>query len=227
MASTINADTGAVSGITGIVQTADATGNLTLQANGNAVATFDTSLNATFAGNLSLVGNIVDTGPLWINTTANGNITLNPNGTGQTLVSTGLSVAGNITTRAILETATITATAPPAPTNFYIVTQAVQYYTANATANVTVNFRGNSTITANVLLATGQSTTMALLWTNGATAYYPNVIQVDGSNVTPKWQGGTAVTAGNANAIDVYAFTIIKTAATPTYVVLGSQTKFA
>jgi hypothetical protein len=227
MASIINADTGAVSGITGIVQTADATGNLTLQANGNAVATFDTSLNATFAGNLSLVGNIVDTGPLWINTTANGNITLNPNGTGQTLVSTGLSVAGNVTTRAILETATITATAPPAPTNFDIVTQAVQYYTANATANVTLNFRGNSNITANVLLATGQSTTIALLWTNGATAYYPNVIQVDGANVTPKWQGGTAVTAGNANAIDVYAFTIIKTAATPTYVVLGSQTKFA
>jgi hypothetical protein len=77
------------------------------------------------------------------------------------------------------------------------------------------------------LLATGQSTTIALLWTNGASAFYPNVIQVDGSNVTPKWQGGTAVTAGNANATDVYAFTIIKTAATPTYVVLGSQTKFA
>ena len=53
------------------------------------------------------------------------------------------------------------------------------------------------------------------------------MIQVDGANVTPKWQGGTAVTAGNANVIDVYSFTIIKTAATPTYVVLGSQTKFA
>lgn len=227
MASTINADRGIVSGITGIVQTADSTGNLSLQANGVSVLTVDTSLNSTFAGNLSLVGNIVDTGPLWINTTANGNITLNPNGTGQTLVSTGLSVAGNVTTRAILETATITATAPPAPTNFDIVTQAVQYYTANATANVTVNFRGSSTITANTLLAVGQSTTLALLWTNGASAFYPNVYQIDGSNVTPKWQNGTAPTGGNANSTDVYSFTIIKTAATPTYVVLASQTKFA
>jgi hypothetical protein len=144
-----------------------------------------------------------------------------------TFSSAGLSLAGNITTRAILETATITAAAPAAPTNFDIVTQAVQYYTTAANANVTLNFRGNSTITVANLLATGQSTTVALLWTNGVTAYYPNVIQVDGSNVTPKWQGGTAVSGGNPNAVDVYSFTIIKTAATPTYVVLGSQTKFA
>jgi hypothetical protein len=226
MPSIINSDNGAASGSAGLKQSADTTGNLVIQSNGNTVATFDTSLNATFAGNLSLVGNIVDTGPLWINTSANGNITLNPNGTGQSLVTTGLSVAGNITSHAILETANITATAPPAPTNFDIFTSAVQYYTANATANVTLNFRGNATTTANTLLAVGQSTTVALLWTNGATAYYANVYQIDGSNVTPKWQGGTAVTAGNANAVDVYAFTLIKTAAN-TYTVLGSQTKFA
>lgn len=52
MASTINADTGVVSGITGIVQTADATGNLTLQANGVSVLTVDTSLKSTFSGNI-------------------------------------------------------------------------------------------------------------------------------------------------------------------------------
>jgi hypothetical protein len=52
MASTINADTGVVSGITGIVQTADATGNLTLQANGNTVVTIDVNKKTTLAGNL-------------------------------------------------------------------------------------------------------------------------------------------------------------------------------
>jgi hypothetical protein len=62
--------------------------------------------------------------------------------------------------------------------------------------------------------------------TNGTTAYYPNVIQVDGSSVTPKWQGGTAPTAGNASSIDAYVFTIIKTASA-TFTVLASQTKFA
>jgi hypothetical protein len=51
----------------------------------------------TSASNISLTGNIVDAGELWINTTANGNINLNPNGTGQTNIPVGiLSVTGNI-----------------------------------------------------------------------------------------------------------------------------------
>jgi hypothetical protein len=178
------------------------------------------------SGYISATGNIY-AGNL-IATIASPTVSVTGNITGgNILVTAGLSVGGNVTSHAILETATITATAPPAPTNFDIITQAVQYYTTNATANVTLNFRGNSTTTANTLLAVGQSTTLALLWTNGATAYYPNVIQVDGTTVTPKWQGGTAPTGGNASSTDVYTFTIIKTAATPTYVVLGSQTKFA
>lgn len=45
--------------------------------------------------------------------------------------------------------------------------------------------------------------------------------------MTPEWQGGTAPSAGNASSIDVYVYTIIKTAATPTYTVFGSQTQFA
>jgi hypothetical protein len=44
--------------------------------------------------------------------------------------------------------------------------------------------------------------------------------------VTPKWSGGTAPTEGNTSAIDIYTFTIIKTASA-TFTVLASQTKFA
>ena len=51
----------------------------------------------TSASNISLTGNIVDIGELWINTSANGNININVNGTGQTNIPTGiLSVTGNI-----------------------------------------------------------------------------------------------------------------------------------
>jgi hypothetical protein len=49
---------------------------------------------------------------------------------------------------------------------------------------------------------------------------------VDGTTITPKWQGGTAPSAGNASSIDSYTFTIIKTASA-TYTVLASQVKFA
>jgi len=61
--------------------------------------------------------------------------------------------------------------------------------------------------------------------TQGSSAYYLNAYQVDGSTVTPKWSGGSAPSAGNASGIDVYTFTIIKTASA-TFTVLASQTEF-
>jgi hypothetical protein len=126
----------------------------------------------------------------------------------------------------ILEGATVTATAPTATTNYDFKTQAVRYYTANATTNFTVNIRGNGTTTLNDTMAIGQTATMVLMVTNGATPYYPNVIQIDGTTVTPKYQGGFAITAGNASSVDIYTIAIVKTAAN-TYISFVSQTKFA
>jgi hypothetical protein len=146
---------------------------------------------------------------------------------GTTVAANGVwsfSTYANI--EALFEAATITASAPAATTNFDVLTQAVQYYTTNASANFTFNIRGDSTTALNTIMATGQSCTIALLVTNGTTAYYPTAYQVDGTAVTPKWQGGTAPTAGNASALDVYVFTVIKTASA-TFTVLASQTKFA
>ena len=99
--------------------------------------------------------------------------------------------------------------------------QGVVYGTANQTANRTINFSN-----VNSTLAIGQSVTCAVMLTQGTTAYYLNAYQVDGSSVTPEWQGGSAPTAGNASSIDVYSFTIIKTA-DATFTVLASQTQFA
>jgi len=124
------------------------------------------------------------------------------------------------------EVATVSATAATGTINFDITTQSVLYYTSNASANWTVNFRASSGTSLNTALATGQSVTAAFLVTQGSTAYYNNVVQVDGSTVTPKYQGGTAWTAGNASGIDVYVYTIIKTASA-TFTVLASQTRFA
>ena len=62
---------------------------------------------------------------------------------------------------------------------------------------------------------------------NSSIAYYASTIKIDGTTVTPKWLNGTAPAAGNASSTDVYTFTIIKTAATPTYTVLAAVTKFA
>jgi hypothetical protein len=133
---------------------------------------------------------------------------------------------GGANTRAILQTATITAAAPSATTNYDVITQVVQYYTTDATANFTLNFRGNSSISLASYMSVGQSVEVVLLVTNGATPYYPNAFQIDGSAVTPKWITGVAPIAGNANSVDVYTFTIVETAAA-TFTVFATQNKFA
>ena len=124
------------------------------------------------------------------------------------------------------EVATVSATAATGTINYDVTTQAVLYYTSNASANWTVNFRGSSGTSLNTLMTTGQSVTVAFLVTQGSTAYYNNVVQVDGttSGVTTRWLGG-APTAGNASGIDSYRYLIIKTGSA-TFTVLASNTQF-
>ena len=128
--------------------------------------------------------------------------------------------------RGLEEDVNIVASAATGTINFDVSTASIWYYTSNASANHTLNFRYSSSSSLNNNLATGDTITLVWLNTNGTTAYYPSTIQIDGSSVTPKWQGGTAIAAGNASSIDAYVFTIIKTASA-TFTVLASQTKFA
>ena len=124
------------------------------------------------------------------------------------------------------ETATISATAATGTVTCDIANTSVTYYTSNASANFTLNFRGSATLTASSFIQTNDAVTHVFLNTNGSTAYYPTAYQIDGTAGTPIWQGGVAPTAGNASSVDSYSFTIIKTAATPTYKILASQTQF-
>jgi hypothetical protein len=139
--------------------------------------------------------------------------------------------SGTSSTQAIVlndaaEVATVSATAATGTIAYDITTQSVLYYTSNASANWTVNFRGSSGTSLNTLMSTGQSMTVAFLVTQGSTAYYNNVVQVDGttSGVTTRWLGG-APTAGNASGIDSYRYLIIKTGSA-TFTVLASNTQF-
>lgn len=151
-------------------------------------------------------------------------------GTATTFTATqtfnGSSSALAIVVQDMAETATVSATAATGTIAYDVTTQGVLYYTTNASANWTVNFRASSGTSLNTAMSTGQAVTVAFLVTQGATAYYNNAVQVDGSSVTPKWQGGTAPSAGNASSVDVYTYTIIKTG-NAAFTVFASQTKFA
>jgi hypothetical protein len=128
------------------------------------------------------------------------------------------------TTRGLEEDINVVASAATGTINFDVATASIWYYTSNATANHTLNFRYSSSVSLNTALPVGDTITLVWLNTNGTTAYYPSTIQIDGTTVTPKVPA--AITAGNASSIDAYSFTIIKTASA-TYTVLETQTKFA
>lgn len=151
-------------------------------------------------------------------------------GTMSTQNANAVAITGGTITNAVVttlgETTTVSATAATGTINYDVITQGVLYYTSNASANWTVNFRGNGSTTLNTLMAVGETRTVTFLVTQGGTAYYNNAVTIDGASVTPKWQGGAAPTTGNSSSIDIYTYSIIKTASA-TYTVLASQTRFA
>jgi len=150
---------------------------------------------------------------------------LSGGGTSGTVTLSIATSQSDLIVKGFEEDVNVVASAATGTINFDVSTASVWYYTSNATANHTLNFRYSSGATLSSVLAVGDAITLVWLNTNGSTAYYPNVIQIDGSAVTPKVPA--AISAGNASSIDAYVFTIIKTAATPTYTVLETQTKFA
>lgn len=141
------------------------------------------------------------------------------------LAGTSSTVA--LTTVNAVEPVTISATAATGTITFYSATQSILYYTSNASANWTVNLAHSSGTSMNSALSTGQAITVCFMVTQGSTAYYNNVVQVDGatSGVTTKWQGG-APSSGSASGVDVYTYTVIKTGSA-TFNVFASKVQFS
>ena len=142
----------------------------------------------------------------------------------QTFNGTSSALAAVLTNA--LEKVTVSATAATGTINYDVTTQSVLYYTNNASANWTMNFRAASGTTLDSTMSTGQAVTVVFLATNGATPYYNSAVQIDGNAVTPKYQGGIAWSFGTASGIDSYTYTIIKTGSA-TFTVLASQIRFA
>jgi hypothetical protein len=142
------------------------------------------------------------------------------------LQTNGSSSVSAFKTPNIAEVDTISATAATGTINYDVTTQSVLFYTSNASANWTVNFRGSSGTSLNTLMQTGESISATFLVTQGATAYYNSAVTIDGTSVTPKWQGGSAPTSGNASSVDCYTY-VIQKSGSATYTVLASLTKFA
>jgi hypothetical protein len=170
---------------------------------------------------ISVTNQATGSGPDISATGGDTNIDLNINGKGLGRVTLG---AGKI--QQLAEKVTIAATGTTGTVNFDVITQAVLYHTSASAGNFTVNFRGDGSNSLNNIMDTGESITVAFLTTNTGTPYYNNAVTIDGSSVTPEWSGGTAPSSGNANSVDIYTYTIIKTG-DAAFTAFAGQTQFA
>jgi len=120
--------------------------------------------------------------------------------------------------KADIDRTSVLGTAVPS-VDIYLADNNVYYFTQNVGANWTINFLGDSTKTAstglflggtNGFLNVGESMTVAIVTQQGTTAYYNNVITIDGFTVQPYYYGGESLTSGNPGGLDVYTYVIIR-----------------
>ena len=209
-------------------------GSITMYVDGSYVAnsaiipiniSFTSRSNTGASSTRQFYGNGVSTFPGDITTT--GNITANTGTLTNLTVSGNLLAQGNVTVQRAFEVFTPNSTGSTGTVDFDVLTQSIINKTANATANCTINIRGNSSVTLDTMLPTNNSVTVAYLNTVGATAYIVNALTIDGTSVTPKYVFGSTPTTGTRviNCTQSYTYTILKTAAN-TYTVLGSFTEY-
>src|SRR6056300_59843 len=206
----------------------DANGNNILIDNGNFIGDENGLEQIKFATTASAVNEFSVTNAATGNapnlsaTGSDSNIDLNltPKGIGRTTFN------GQGKIQQLAEKVTTEATAATGTVNYDVITQSVLNYTTDASANWTLNIRGDGSNSLDSIMDTGESITIAHVVNQGGTAYYNSAVQIDGSSVTPEWQGGAAPTGGNTDSLDVYTYTVIKTGAA-TFTVLASQTQFA
>lgn len=137
-----------------------------------------------------------------------------------------VNVSGSLNIQRGVEKVTTVASGLNSTINYNILSSSVLYYTSDSTGNWTVNFRGNGTTALNDVLQVGQSITLVLLATNGSPGYYATTHQIDGSSISPQWQGSTVPSSGVTNGTDIYSYSIIKTG-NATFKLFAAKTEFS
>lgn len=95
--------------------------------------------------------------------------------------------------------------------------KAAVFYHSNITASFVANF-------TNVPTTNDRSISIVLILNQGADAYVPTAVQIDGSTQTVKYQGGNAP-EGSADSIDVISFTLIRSSSA--WNVIGSSASYS
>ena len=147
--------------------------------------------------------------------------------TASRLNSTGIvTAAGLDLTGQLREQVNITAGKLSDNTNINVDNGMLHHFTTAETTTATPNI--TSTAGLNTSMAVGDAISVTLV-TTAAAAGYASTVHIDGSIIstnsgTLNWTGGTAPSAGGSSGVDIYAYTIMKTASGK-YTVIASLTK--
>lgn len=213
----------------------DGTANIAIFSTGGANVTgFVTATGNITGGNITTLGQIDATGNVTGANVTGGNVITTGAVTSASLAVSGLAnLVGTTSAIGVLfsgarERVSLTGSAATGNLSVNLSTAPIFWYNTTATGNFVINLNAGTGNQLNSLLDIGEACTYVVIVQNGGTPYYATAIQIDGttSNVTTRWQGGSAPSAGNANGLDVYTFSAIKTA-NATYTVLASLTQFA
>lgn len=162
------------------------------------------SANSYSVSNLAVSGNVTVSGNIIGNLSGN-----QPNITGLGSLSS-LTVTGTSTLQLASDIINIIAGATGVVV--HDVSLGGVFYHTTPAANFTANF-------TNVPVTNNRATMATVLVSQGATAYLPTAVQIEGSAQTIKWIYNVVPT-GNANKLDVVSFSLLRTS--NSWQVLGS-----
>ena len=111
----------------------------------------------------------------------------------------------------LIEKANVTAGKLSDNTDIDLADGMVHLFTTAETTTSTPNIRVDSSTSLNSVMANGESIAVTII-TTAATAGYSAQLTIDGAAVTENWVGGSAPSAGGTSGVDIYNYTIIKTA---------------
>ena len=182
----------------------------------NTYLTAEADTLATVTGRAS--GNTTATAISLTNSTASTSTT-----TGALVVTGGVGVGGNLNIGGNLEVTGITTLQETTEvlntktsatgTVVHNLSEGNTWYHSSISANFTANF-------TNVPTTNNRTIVCTLILVQGATAYIPNAVQIDGVAQTINWTGHNGVPTGDANDTNIATFILIRQ--TNSWTVLGS-----
>ena len=138
--------------------------------------------------------------------------------TGSVNFSSGLNLS-----KLLVEEVNITAGKLSDNTDIDLENGMVHLFTTQETTTSTPNIRFNSSTSLDSSMSVGEAISVTII-TTAAAAGYSAQLTIDGAAVTENWVGGSAPSDGGSSGVDIYAYTIIKTASA-TFTVIANQSK--